>query len=42
VNVLYAQSASRTVRSTLIGQVITVSLETQRIIATFPSINFPA
>jgi predicted helicase len=26
----------------LIGQVITVSLETQKIIATFPSLNFPA
>jgi predicted helicase len=26
----------------LIGQVITVSLETQRIIATLPSLNFPA
>jgi predicted helicase len=26
----------------LIGQVITVSLETQKIIATLPSLNFPA
>jgi hypothetical protein len=26
----------------LIGQTITISLETQRIIAAFPSLNFPA